>query len=288
MKISSNNKNFAYKTSVPQNCSPAFGISFKIPAPITDIFVKRSFSKEKGIDKIKNLHPGKFGTECNHSVPLQNFEEQFGIKELKNLYRKGLSTNTEAWADAFLKSSADKPLSTSSVYDCSVMYVFNKETNTHFLYHSAFQSAKNRFDFLLKTFMPEGFTKAEILPGINKWFKRHKETLPEMLKSLRECSPDAYISVRHYSTKMPEIVGYNGNLYEIPNRRIQMGFYDRGQASFDICDLKAMTLVEEIKKNAQNLKKIPVMRQLYAQNGYDLEILKIINRIIQEQLAKFG
>lgn len=280
MKIILNNRLSLTKTASSKTYSPVFGIRFKVPKLLTDVFVKQSFSSENGVYKIINVHPGKFGTECKYSVPLQCFEEQFGIKELNKLFRNGLSTNTEALSDAFLKSCADNPLSTSSVYDCSVMYVYNEKTNTHFLYHSAFQKVENDFMNLLKTFMPEGFTAAEILPGINKWCNRHKITLPEMLKALRKSNPNANINVRHYSTKMPEIVGYKGRLYEIENERVAHGFHDRGQASFQICDLRVMKFIDEIKHCGNNPKKINAMKIFYLQSDFDSEILKTIDFIL--------
>ena len=74
-------------------------------------------------------------------------EDFLQIREtLDKLYKRGLSTNTEGWSDCFLKSGADNPLSTSSVYDCSVMYLFNKDTNTHFLYHSYYKKNQDEFD----------------------------------------------------------------------------------------------------------------------------------------------
>ncbi len=285
MKIAGQYNNLTLKHSSNSSYSPNFGIKFKMPVLLADIFVKQKDSV-KNITKIKKLHAGKFGTECKNSIPLANFEEMFGLKELEKLYKKGLSTNTEGWADAFLKAKADRPLSTSSVYDCSVMYLFNKDTNTHFLYHSQFNKDKTAFDTLIKTFMPEGFTKADILPGINKWYARHWETLPKMLQALKENNKNAIVNVHHYSSKMPEVVGYNGNLYEIPNHRIEMGFYDKGQASFKICDMKANSLLEEVKYNSKTLAKIAVTRELYAQKGYNAEILKILNRLLDEYQQK--
>ncbi len=265
---------------------PSFGIRFKTPKLLTDIFVKQSYSPAKGITKIKNLHSGEFGTECKNSIPLENFEEQFGIKELKTLYKKGLSTNTEGWADCFLKSSADNPLSTSSVYDCSVMYLFNKDTNTHFLYHSYFNMDEKHFDSLIKNFMPEGFTKAEILPGEGKWYMRHWETLPEMLHALKANNKKAVINVRHYSSILPEIVGYKGNLFEIVNQRTAMGFSDKGQASFKICDLRVNSIMGDIEYNSCTEKRIAILRKMYAQQGLDKEILKVLSRLIDKQQQK--
>lgn len=276
IKPSITNNNYHY--------TPSFGISFKKSKLLTDIFLRSS--SITGVTKIKNLHAGEFGTECKYSRPLENFEEQFGLKKLRELYKKGFSTNTEGWADCFLKSSADTPLSTSSVYDCSVLYLFNKNTNTHLLYHSYYEANKDSFEFLIKNFMPEGFTKADILPGDRKWYMRHWETLPQMLKALKASGQKAEIDVHHYSSQLPEIVGYNGNLYEIVNRRTALGLSDKGQASFRVCDLRVNSLVGEIDFNACTTKKIALQRKRFAAEKYDPEVIKILNNLLDKHEGK--
>ncbi len=286
MKISDRYNNFTFPCTGYKPYTPCFGISFKMPKLVSDIFVKQNIDEVYGIMKIKKVHSGKFGTMCKNSIPLKNFEEQFDPETLDKLYKRGLSTNTEGWSDCFLKSGADNPLSTSSVYDCSVMYLFNKDTNTHFLYHSYYKKNQDEFDSLIKTFMPEGFSKAEILAGSTNWYLRHAQTLPEMLKALRGNNARANINVCHYSSKMPEVVGYKGDLFEIPNRVVAMGGYDKGQASFKVCDLKAHDLLYELEFNATSLKKIALIRQLYEQEPLDKEVVKIINRELDKYMKK--
>ena len=204
MKITANYTN-TYPSYSPggykSNCTPSFGISFT-PKILKDIFIKNTtlhgvskirnvhaiFIKNTtlhGVSKIRNVHAGEFGTVCKGSKPLENFERSVAPSELAKLYKKGLSTNTGGWANCFLKSKANRPLSTSSVYDCSVMYLFNEKSNTHFLYHSYFDTTENTFDYLIKTFMPEGFTKANLVTGYAKWYPKHGETLTQMLKALK-------------------------------------------------------------------------------------------------------
>ena len=288
MKIGNNyfHKNNSLKQVHCGYNAPSFGISFKKPKLITDIFEKHKDCFSKSISKIEKLHPGEYGTECKNSIPLKNFEEQFDAEKLKELYKSGFSTNTEGWADCFLKSSADNPLSTSSVYDCSVMYLYNKNTNTHFLYHSFYNTSQKYFDFLIKNFMREGFTKADILPGDSNWYARHKETLPRMLKAIKNNNENAIIKIRHYSSKLPEIVGYKGNLFEIPNSRTYWGFSDKGQASFKICDIRAKELIFKIKYSSIIPERLEIQRKLYEQEGYDKEISKVINKLIDEQKEK--
>lgn len=286
MKITAKYNNFSYSCPKRKPYMPSFGISFKAPKLLSDIFIRQSNQPAQKVFKLKKLKAGKFGTECKNSSPLKNFDNSVDFDKLKELYKNGFSTNTDGWADCFLKSKANNPLSTSSVYDCSVMYLFNKDTNTHFLYHSSFRSEQKDFDFLIKTFMPEGFTKAEILPGAKRWLERHSLTLPEMVKAIQSNNKQAEIKIRHYNSKMPEIVGYMGELYEIPNQRIEMGFYDKGQASFRMCDLKAKSLINELDFNSSSIEKIAATRQVYEQEIADTEILKIVHRQLDKNLEK--
>lgn len=262
--------------------NPPFGISFK-PKLITDLFVKSSQESQQGILKIKNIHSGEFGTECKGSKPLPDFEESFNYNELKGLYKLGYSTNIDAYANCFLKSSADKPLSTSSVYDCSVLYLFNKDKNTHFLYHTYYDSDKKEFDFLIKTFMPEGVTNAFIVPGDAKWYLRHYETMTEMLKSLRAADKVVPINIYHVNSKLPEIVGYKGQVFEIQNIRTMQGFSDRGQASFNLCDLQLNNTINPIFSRLSSEEEIARMRQILNQPNYDVEVLKVFNRLLEQR-----
>ena len=263
---------------------PSFGINLK-NSILKDVFLRQTSGAKKSLSRIKNIHPGEYGTECTGSLPLENFEEQFGLKELKNIYKKGFSTNTEGWANCFLKSDAQKPLSTSSVYDCSVLYLFNEKTNTHFLYHAYFNTDKNLFDFLIKTFMPEGFSKACIVPGDANWSASHSETLPEMFAALKCNNKNAQINVFHYSSKLPEIVGHKGKVFEILNNRTCIGLGDKGQASFKICDLRYDDIFGAIDYKAVSSKKIALFRQFFAEQKYDNEVLKILNTLLDKRQA---
>ena len=65
-----------------------------------------------------------------------------------------------------------------------------------------------------------------------------------------------------------------------------MGGYDKGQASFKVCDLKAHDLLYELEFNATSLKKIALIRQLYEQEPLDKEVVKIINRELDKYMKK--
>lgn len=283
MKISSYNTDYRIKLNkIQNNKTPNFSGLFP-KGLLKDIFCKQKNSFAGGLSKIKNIHPGAYGTECKHSIPLSDFNDQFNSKDLEKLYKKGLSTNTNAWADCFLISSADKPLSTSSVYDCSVLYLFNEKNNTHFLYHSYFNADEKLFQFLIKTFMPEGFTRAGIVPGDKSWSVRHKQTIPTMFNVLRKNNKKASITVYHDSSSLPEIVGHNGSIFEIPNRRTALGLNDAGQASFKICDLKLNNILGEIDYNTNNSLRIAVLRNFFAEKKYDNEILKVLNNLLDKR-----
>ena len=275
MKITANYTNTypSYSPGGPKsNSTPSFGISLK-PKILKDIFVKNT--PLHGVSQIKNAHAGEFGTVCNGSKPLENFEDRIGIKELEKLYKKGLSTNTGGWANCFLKSKADRPLSTSSVYDCSVMYLFND-----------FDTNKSTFDYLIKTFMPEGFTKANLVTGYAKWYTKHQKTLTQMLKALKTNTQNAEVNIYHYNSELPEIVGYKGNVFEIPNARTALGFNDKGQASFKICDLQIENLNSELNTKCTSTQNIKTLRKIYAKLAYDKEILKVFNKLLDERAGK--
>ena len=94
MKITTEHNNFIFYKQKQKYNVPSFGISFKMPKLVSDIFVKQNIDDVYGIMKIKKVHSGKFGTMCKNSIPLKNFEEQFAHETLDKLYKRGLSTNT--------------------------------------------------------------------------------------------------------------------------------------------------------------------------------------------------
>ena len=58
--------------------------------------------------------------------------------------------------------------------------IFRKvhEKNTHFLYHVHPETSKTELDYMVKTFMQEGYTNASIVPGGKFWTSSHKKYLP--------------------------------------------------------------------------------------------------------------
>ena len=283
MKV--NSSNITYKSGTKnykyQNFTGLF--SYK---NLNNIFSRNKQTLQKNLTAIRRVKPGVYGTECAGSIALSDFEKQFTPEELTKIHNKGLSTNIDAWADALLKSSADNPLSTSSVYDCSVLYAFNDKKNTHFLYHSYFDVGRDFFESILKTFMPENYSKACIIAGDSNWWERHSQTIPQMFKALKGLNKNAIVNVFHVNSELPEIVGYKGSVFEIPNRRTALGLSDKGQASFEICDIKSNNILGQINYQAITSKKTELLRKYFEEQNFDKEILKILNKLLDERLIK--
>lgn len=60
------------------------------------------------------------------------------------------------------------------------MYLFNKETKTHALYHAAPDCKLETLNFMIKTLMPEGFTKGAIIPGDSIFYRKHRHNMENM------------------------------------------------------------------------------------------------------------
>ena len=82
------------------------------------------------------------------------------------------------------------------------------------------------------------------------------KTLTQMLKALKTNTQNAEVNIYHYNSELPEIVGYKGNVFEIPNARTALGFNDKGQASFKICDLQIENLNSELNTNVLQPKTL--------------------------------
>ena len=118
------------------------------------------------LDKIESLESGFFGTKCKGSVPLPNFTAEYE-SDIQKLIAKGQSTSIWKYPDVFLKTDANNPISTSGVCDCSVFYLFNKDKNTHFMYHIGIDTKDK--DYL------EYCNGFEHLGGFYKVIKKQKE-----------------------------------------------------------------------------------------------------------------
>lgn len=252
-----------------------------------DTFVSSSIKNTlpEGIKSIKNVQQGFFSSICDGSIPLENLFNKFisGDEQI-SIISRGLSTNTRGISHSFLKSSADNPLSTSNVHDCSVLYLFNKETNTHFLYHAGPQTDSYALSYMMRTFMPEGFSHASIVPGDNAWTLTHRITLGRMFGAVKENNPNATVNVYHQSSFYPEIAGLKGKMYEIPNCNInQKSMGKIGQASFKIQDLQGENTLDIILQEGITSDKLAEIKESFEAQDIDIEIKKVLNSIIDRR-----
>ena len=239
--------------------------------------IKNFFAKtgDKGLTKLKNIKKGKYGTKCNGSKPLTDFAKAFkNQKEYEIAVQKGRSTNTNAFAFSFLKSKSDRPLSTSGVYDCSTIYFYNDKTKTHALYHYYPETSKSEFEYMIKILMPEGYTKANIVPGIPDWINTQKQYLPEVFDTIKEISPKCKIDVFHNMSKEPEIVGYKGIMYQIKNKN-----HPSGQATFKISDSRKDTTLIDIHY-AESIEDLNTEKERINRTNFNKELKAILNGAI--------
>lgn len=281
-------QNKTTKADLKKQVNIAFsGIKFD-PLKISDIFIKRTNPFNRGLNSLKNIRKGEFGTICIGSIPLKPFWKEFNATEHKKLKQIGISTNADGIPRSFLKSTAEKPLSTSFVHSCSVMYLYNKHTNTHFLYHASESVPKKELKYMVKNFMPEGCTHAVITPGDAYWADIHKISLPGIFDAIKETYPNTIINVCHMSSQYPEIVGYKGKLYEIPNRDVilQIGphFEDYGQASFKISDIEGFNTIDKIKYDAYTKETTEKVKDYFYKKNWDNELKKVLFGIIDKKV----
>jgi len=239
------------------------------------------FQREKNIELTKmkesDFLRDDFGTQYKGSKPLKKFFDCISQKERNEIMCTGQSTNDDGFAFSFLKTSDKNPVSTSEVRDCSVMYLHNHMTGTHFLYHIYRTNGENEVKFLLKNCMSENFTSAALVPGVGEWKSRIACYLPNIFKTLKEHNPNAPIRVFHNSSKLPEIVGYKGQVFEIKNKN-----GDMGQATFPIYDLRTYQLFYEIGK-CNSLKELAIVEEKFNKSNYDIEVKRILDHLIEER-----
>lgn len=255
---------------------------------ISNTHTDAALCKKNAIKDIINVRPFMLGgTQCNNSIPLRNFWHFF---ESDKRYFKGFSTNKDGFADSFLKSKSNVPLSTSFVHDCSVMYLFNQNTKTHALYHAHPECTKEQLKFMLETLMPEGFTKGAIIPGDKLFCRYHTQNMKNMLQLMRAKNPQALINVYNASSRYPEMVGYNGFMYEIPNKKVRSqiseGIYDPwdfGQSSFKIMNLQGFNTFDRIDL-CKNTSELLALQKSFKSENYSEEIAEILNKQVEKRL----
>ena len=241
---------------------------------------KASAAAAKGLTELKHIYAGTYGTYLEGSRALTDFFSCMAPNIRENIVKRGLSTNIDSVANCFLKSKWDNPISTSGVFDCSVLYLANEKTQTHFLYHMFKDVDYAKIQKIIKQFMPEGFTQAAIVPGDKKNIAEHKKYLYEVFKAVKNANPEAKIDAYHFSTKNPEIVGYKGIMYEIPKENWQ----NYGQNSFKIQDINYYDklYLADIYNSASALEEVS---KLIAEENIDEEAQKTIQKYIQDKIA---
>lgn len=237
---------------------------------------------------ITEIRKGKYGTVCKGSRSLPQFFSLFKSRNAKDfIIKKGLSTNTTGNAFALLKSSADVPLSTSFVHSCSVMYLYNGIAKTHFLYHIFDEANESELKELIKIYMPEGFTSAAIVPGDKTFVRYHQQYLPDVYYAIRHSNQDAKIQVFHDSSEKPEIVGYQGRVFEIPNVFYKKSLADRsyianqGQATFKIQDIRTYDIANELAIDSID-DLINLKSEIHKK--YNKYIAQIIEKLIDDRI----
>lgn len=244
------------------------------------------FESAKGLLRIRNVRSGDYGAICDGSKPLKSFTEAYNEFAQKSLIKRGYSTNTDGFAPAFLKSKAIEPLSTSKVHDCSVAYFYNGQENTHFLFHIYPDLDSATMKNMIKTFMPEGFQNAIIVPGDNAHTKVHQRSLPKIFEIIREINPETKLEVFHNASRLPEIVGFNGSVYEIRNTQHTLGWHF-GQASFHISDIRDTNSLDRIN-GAKDSYSLEAIRRAFNLEDFDPEIKKVLNNLIDEKIKNLN
>ena len=279
------------------NNLPVFrGIKLK-KQTLYDLFVRTPVgyqNPKESLKKIQEVQPQCLGgTKCKGSIPLRCFWDFF--EKTQYVKNSGYSTNTAGYGNSFLKAKADKPLSTSFVHDCSVMYLYDKNSGTHALYHALPDCTKETLQFMIKTLMPEGFTMGAIIPGDSLFYREQEWNMKNMLKLLKRTASNAVVNVFHSMFKYPEIVGVRGGVYEIPNRKVQKqineGIFDAddfGQATFRIVDLQGYNTFENIKYNCKTLDDLKNLKKCFRKANYPKEILKILLDEIEKKKAELS
>lgn len=276
-------KSYNIQNTVPQ----FYGFKFN-RGLFADIFTRSG----DGLHGISGIKPGVFGgTVCRGSIPLPEFWNCVSKKERQKLLQSGMSTNRDGFAGSFLKADSAVPISTSFVHDCSVMYLYNEKKHTHSLYHASSDTSKGTLASVISLLMDEGFSKGIIIPGCSEFWEDHKNNMVNMFELMKKREPKAVIQVYHDSTPFPEIVGYQGKVFEIPNRDIkkqkEIGIKypeDCGQASFKIVDVQHFNSFDKIVYGCNQSSEGDGLKKEFKEAGFPKEILKILNKLIDKKV----
>lgn len=253
---------------------------------------------KSSIKEIANVHAGLTGgTVCEGSKSLPDFFERFSSKKIKELIKIGQSTNADGFPHSFLKAKSDVPVSTSFVHDCSALYLYNSKTKTHALYHAQPDIPKEELDDVIKSLMPEGFTHGTIIPGGAEFSEIHKYNMGNMFDLMKRNNPESIVSVRHYSSYFPEIVGYKGAVYQIPNKKIAENvkkhpflakmmhlIEDKGQASFKVLELEGFNTFDKVNYGLNSLDDVERITIEFKKKNYSKEVFALLQNYIERRV----
>ncbi len=262
-------------------------VSFGIKNPFKLLLSRNNdMFESKGLSKLEDFRQGCYGTICKGSIALENFTKKFSGLELENLVSIGYSTNINGIAPAILKSTANKPLSTSFVKNCSVLYLYNKKSNTHLLYHMYEDVNQQEIKDVITLFMPEKPSHAFIVPGHKRYTYEHSRYLPQVFAALKSLNENVPVNVYHMSSLNPEIVGYKGQIYEIPTMFMNTETYPLlndtlGHATFPISDISPRYLLAKIK-HAEALEDLSDFNSII--ENFDPLLKSIFKKLANEKI----
>ena len=259
---------------------------------LKDIYIKNRPAikpAEKGIESITGIRGGFAGTMCNESTPLKNFWTRFSLHEQKVLRRQGISTNVLREPRSFVKTSAEKPISTSGVCDCSALYLYNDKTKTHSMYHAAPDVSKKELDTTIRDLMSEGVTHGVIIPGRAEFHEEHVRNMKNMFDLLKKYNPNVKVNVKHTSEYVTEIVGYRGDVFENTftqacrgNINLEVG--EGAFATFKVVDMQGYNTFDKILFDANNLKQAKELKLWFRKQGFPKESLDVFMRKLDERV----
>lgn len=158
-----------------------------------------------------SLEKSIWGYKAPHSVEL----EKYTGTTIKNA---GFSTEAGGYGGGWIKAAGDVPLSTKDVHTCAVLYLENKNTNEHMLYHVYGNGNKNLTPIeSIKTLITKEFprfTHVSILPGDQM---QTNSIVNNINSAVDELNPKAFKTYYHMSSENPEIVAQNGKLTYLDN-----------------------------------------------------------------------
>ncbi len=260
-----------------------------------DFFVKNNnIPLQESINEIKDILPVAFaGTKCEGAFMLPDFWKSIAPKNLAKMLKLklcGLSTNKDGYADSFLKTYANRPVSTSFVHDCAVMYLYNDKTKTHAMYHAAPNTKVKKLDFMIKTLMPEGFTNACIIPGDYSFYREQEPNMKNMFQLIKQNNPQAVINVFYGISRFPEITGYKGQVFQIPNKEVEkqmksgiLDATDFGQASFRISDTGGYNTFDFIYGECDTIEELERLKDRFQKKKFPKLIFEILSKEIEKQ-----